>query len=317
VVSCTPEPSLATQRLAELSPDVLVLGMEAAQPEWTASLAAADAQPVAVVLIISPAAPAPQAAAEAARLGAAAVVRPEADGAETERQFAVDLTAAVRVVGRRQPTPSSPMPPPNRYITGPTRPAADTLRPVLIGSSTGGTNALLEILSRLPATAPPIAVAQHMPRRFSASLVARLNRECVISVQEARDGDALRPGLALMAPGDAHLLVAGTPPSPRVVVQPGPRINHYRPSVDTLFYSAARILKTHAVGVLLSGMGTDGAHGLAAMHAAGAFTIAQDETSSVVYGMPAAAVRLGAVSLESPLDEIPHAILRAATASAP
>jgi two-component system chemotaxis response regulator CheB len=184
-------------------------------------------------------------------------------------------------------------------------------RPVVIGASTGGTEAIHEILAHLPNDAPPIVIVQHMPTRFTRSFAERLDATTGLMVREATDGDALRPGTVLIARGHAHLEITGTSGKPRVAVVDSPPVNHHRPSVDVLFHSAARVFGANAVGVLLTGMGTDGAAGLKAMAAAGAATIGQDEETCVVYGMPAAAARLGACQQILPLAEIPEALLKA------
>lgn len=190
---------------------------------------------------------------------------------------------------------------------------AGKLRPVVIGASTGGTEALLSLLSRLPEQSPPIAIVQHMPAGFTAPFAARLNEHCAILVKEAVDGEPLAPGTALVAPGYVHLEIAGSRREPIARLLEGKRVNFHRPAVDCLFHSATRIFGSEVVGVLLTGMGDDGARGLAAMHDAGAFTIGQDEATCVVYGMPAVAADLGACSTVASLDAIPSLLLQAAT----
>jgi two-component system chemotaxis response regulator CheB len=190
--------------------------------------------------------------------------------------------------------------------------ARGTSLPVMIGASTGGTEAIQEILARLPNDAPPIVAVQHMPKGFTKSFAARLDKTTRLTVREATDGDPLRPGEVLIAPGHAHLEITGTADKPRVTIVDSPRVNHHRPSVDVLFHSAVRVFGGNAVGILLTGMGTDGAAGLKAMASAGAATIGQDEQTCVVYGMPAAAARLGACRQILPLGEIPEALLQVA-----
>lgn len=189
-------------------------------------------------------------------------------------------------------------------------------RPVMIGASTGGTEAIQEILSRLPEDAPPIVVVQHMPKGFTRSFAERLDNATRLSVREAADGDLLRSGAVLIAPGHAHLEVTGSPNKARVRVVEGPKVNRHRPSVDVLFHSAARLFGPDAVGILLTGMGSDGAVGLKAMANAGAATIGQDRESCVVYGMPAVAAQLGACQQVRSLDAIPEALLKAAAGRA-
>ena len=186
------------------------------------------------------------------------------------------------------------------------------LRPVMIGASTGGTEALAAILSRLPEASPPIAIVQHMPPGFTASFAARLDEHSALRVKEAADGDRLESGVVLLAPGHAHLEVVGSAIHPSVALKETPRVNLHRPAVDRLFNTAAQVFGAASVGILLTGMGDDGARGLAAMHAAGATTIGQDEASCVVYGMPAAAAALGACSTVVGLETVPEMLLQAA-----
>jgi len=191
-------------------------------------------------------------------------------------------------------------------------PGRGDYRPVMIGASTGGTEAIQEILSCLPEDAPPIVVVQHMPKGFTRSFAERLHESTRLTVREAEDGDRLRAGEVLIAPGHAHLEVAGSPDKARVAVVDRPKVNHHRPSVDVLFQSAARLFGPDVVGILLTGMGSDGALGLQAMADAGAATIGQDRESCVVYGMPAVAAKLGACQQVLSLDAIPEALLKAA-----
>ena len=186
-----------------------------------------------------------------------------------------------------------------------------TERLVAIGTSTGGTQALEAVLRRMPATAAGIVIVQHMPERFTAMFAERLNSLCEIEVREARHGDRVIPGLALIAPGGKHMMLARSGAQYRVEVVDGPLINRHRPSVDVLFRSCAKFAGKNAVGVIMTGMGDDGARGLKEMHDAGSATIAEDESTCVVFGMPKEAIRLGAVDRVLPLDEIAAAILRA------
>ena len=182
---------------------------------------------------------------------------------------------------------------------------------IVIGASTGGAEAIKLLLQALPVQMPPILIAQHMPERFTSTFAARLDECCRLSVKEARDSEVCRPGWVYVAPGSAHLSVARLPNGELVCqVRQDEKVNRYRPSVDVLFFSAAKIVGTNCIGVLLTGMGKDGAEGLLAMRHAGAYTIAQDQQSSVVYGMPRAAVALGAVNIVLPLDHIAGYLLR-------
>ncbi len=180
---------------------------------------------------------------------------------------------------------------------------------ICIGSSTGGVEALSTLLSSFPENCPPTVIVQHMPRHFTASFAARLDRTCKPVVREAKEGDYLEVGQILIAPGDdAHLMISGMS-KPKCVFQQEPSKVLHRPSVDILFQSAAQMLKREAIGVILTGMGKDGAAGLLEMKNAGAFTVGQDEASSLIYGMPKAAYEAGGVIRQAPLSKIAHIIL--------
>lgn len=205
--------------------------------------------------------------------------------------------SADAVIGERAPAP----------IPG------TTDRVIAIGTSTGGTQALEYILTRLPRTVPGIVIVQHMPAQFTAAFAARLNQLSQIEVREARDGDRVMPGLALIAPGSDHLLLRRSGAQYRVEVKGGPLVSRHRPSVDVLFRSTAQAAGPNAIGIIMTGMGDDGARGLLEMHEAGALTVAQDEQSCVVYGMPKEAVKLGAVDVILSLEQIPQLIIQAPT----
>lgn len=175
---------------------------------------------------------------------------------------------------------------------------------IAFGASTGGTEALKTVLAALPATMPPILIVQHMPKSFTAAFAQRLDQACRLTVIESQGGETLTAGTAYLAPGHAHLLLVRRGGRLVTELSEAPPISRHRPSVDALFLSVAEALGKDAIGVLLTGMGKDGANGLLAMKKAGAWTIAQDEKSAVVYGMPRAAVELGAVCESAPLAEI-------------
>jgi len=183
---------------------------------------------------------------------------------------------------------------------------------IVIGASTGGTEALRTVLTQLPHDAPPVAVVQHMPGAFTPAFAQRLNALCAIEVREARDGDVLTRGQALVAPGGRHMEIVSSGGLLRARVMHGPTVSGHCPSVDVLFRSASRALGSRAVGVLLTGMGADGAEGLLEMRHDGAHTIAQDEATSIVWGMPGEAVALGAATEVVALDGIAPAMLAAA-----
>jgi len=178
-----------------------------------------------------------------------------------------------------------------------------------VGASTGGTEALRVLLEALPHDAPGIVIVQHMPEHFTARFAERLDGLCRITVKEAESNDTVIPGRALLAPGNRHMLLKRSGARYYVELRDGPLVCRHRPSVDVLFRSAARYAGRNAVGIILTGMGDDGARGLAEMKEAGARTIAQDEASCVVYGMPQEAVKRGAVDRIEPLVRIPSALI--------
>jgi two-component system chemotaxis response regulator CheB len=183
---------------------------------------------------------------------------------------------------------------------------------VAIGASTGGTQALRRVLGAMPAQAPAFLIVQHMPAAFTRGFAEQLDRETAIEVREALDGDRVRPRQALVAPGDRHLRLREDASGYFVEVADGPLVSLHRPSVDVLFHSVAHLAGPRAVGVLLTGMGRDGAEGLLAMKQAGAATLVQDETTSIVFGMPGEAIRRGAADEVLPLPEISD-VIRALT----
>jgi two-component system chemotaxis response regulator CheB len=223
-----------------------------------------------------------------------------------------DIVAAVKAAAAasagkvRQRVPAVPVP------VGARPPVTDvgTDRVVAIGTSTGGTNALETVLAGLPTNCTGIVVVQHMPEKFTAAFADRLNAMCAIEVREAVDGDRVLPGRALIAPGGRHLEVNRNGAQYRVRVFDGPPVNRHRPSVDVLFRSVAKAAGPNALGVIMTGMGDDGARGLLEMRRAGAATVAQDEATCVVYGMPKEAVQLGAAERQAPLGSIAEVIRR-------
>ncbi len=189
--------------------------------------------------------------------------------------------------------------------------AQTTHKVIAMGASTGGTEALKTVLMEMPPNSPGIVIVQHMPPKFTTAFAKRLDGCCAIQVKEAQNGDSVRPGVALIAPGNEHMVLKRSGARYYVEIKDGPLVCHQRPSVDVLFHSVARYAGANAVGVIMTGMGRDGAKGLLEMRQSGARTIAQDETSCVVFGMPKEAIRMGAVETVVPLESIPAAILRA------
>ncbi|HJV26258.1 MAG TPA: chemotaxis response regulator protein-glutamate methylesterase [Aromatoleum sp.] len=229
-----------------------------------------------------------------------------------------DIVAEIRVAARAdprrlKPTFSAPEPKfsADAVISAMTstasQPASDKV--IALGTSTGGTQALEAVLTRLPANVAGIVVVQHMPERFTALFAERLNELCAVTVREARHNDRVLPGHALIAPGGRHMVLKRCGMQYHVDVIDGPPVNRHKPSVDVLFRSVAHSAGRNALGVIMTGMGDDGACGLSDMRRAGAATIAQDEASSVVFGMPKEAIRLGAAESVLPLDRIPAALV--------
>jgi two-component system chemotaxis response regulator CheB len=210
------------------------------------------------------------------------------------------------------PAPDRPLPQIGRFDPAFWRNVLNTDRIVAIGTSTGGTQALETVLTRLPRGCPGLVIVQHMPERFTAAFAQRLDAICAIEVREAVDDDRVVSGRALIAPGGKHMRVRRSGIGYHVEVRDGPLVNRHRPSVDVLFRSVAQCAGHHAIGIIMTGMGDDGARGLKELRDAGAHTVAQDEATCVVFGMPREAIRLGAARRVLPLPDIPGQILRAA-----
>lgn len=208
------------------------------------------------------------------------------------------------------PDAGTTTPPVDNRIDPPERILSPSHKVVAIGTSTGGTEALGDVLSRLPADSPGIVAVIHMPAGYTNSYAQRLNRECEVQVAEASDGDEIVPGRVLIAPGDFHMEVQKRGGRLSVRISSGDKVSGFRPSVDVLFHSCARVLGPNAVGALLTGMGRDGAQGLLAMRTSGAHTIAQDEATSTIFGMPKEAIQLGAACQVLPLGQIAGQILK-------
>lgn len=313
VVAAAADPYAARDRIKELNPDVLTLDLEMPRMDGLTFLRILMEQhPLPVVIMSSLSQRGSDYAFEALRLGACDVLGKPAGSmsfGELGPQLISRVKAAAcakvgaRVVARsRARAPVLPVKP--RVIPPPPRPA-DPRSVILFGSSTGGTEALRHILTRLPTGLPPIAIVQHIPPVFSKAFADRLNDQCALEVREAADGDRLEPGLALIAPGNFHLMIQWHGDHYRARVTGGPQIWHQRPAVDLLFKSAADCgAGPHAVAGILTGMGKDGAEGLLRLRELGAVTFAQDEASCVVYGMPRAAWENGGAQRQISLDRI-------------
>lgn len=310
VVGTAADPYIARDKILELNPDVLTLDIEMPRMDGLAFLRILQQHRPMPVVIISSLTPAgSRAAIEALELGAVDVLaKPTSawDINSLREQMAHRIKGAARArVGNVTIAPASPGFTPASGVA-PFSPR----QLVVIGASTGGTEAIKNVLTRLPDGLPGIGIVQHMPPVFSKTFAERLNECCAFEVREAEQGDILRPGLALVAPGDFHMAVVWNGAGYRVVLQQEPLVHHVRPAVDVLFNSAAAA-GAQALAVLLTGMGRDGALGMQKMKAAGAVTLAQNEDTCVVYGMPRAAMELGVVDRALPLDLIPQAVMEA------
>jgi two-component system chemotaxis response regulator CheB len=218
------------------------------------------------------------------------------------------IKAAARIPMRKRPLTTGKRGAPTQRLAM----TRTTHKVVAIGASTGGTEALASVLTALPANCPGIVIVQHMPEHFTRSFAERLNQLCAFEVKEAQNNDSVMPGRALIAPGNYHMLLRRSGARYYVEVKSGPLVTRHRPSVDVLFKSVARFAGRNAVGVIMTGMGRDGSEGMKLMHDEGAKTIAQDEASCVVFGMPKEAIALGAADHVLPLSRIPEHLLRLA-----
>jgi len=319
VVGTAPDPYVARDKILHLQPDVLTLDIEMPRMDGLTFLRKLmQHHPLPVIVISSLGQASCKAALEALESGAVEVLA-KPGGPYSVGELRLVLASKIRAaaaarIRTRATRPADGSPPPAQMIARPPVAAPGAWDPslvVAIGASTGGTEAIADVLVHLPEQFPPIVITQHIPANFSRAFAERLNRICRMEVREAVDGDNLRPGLALVAPGDFHMLLRKRPGGYSVSVKDGPRVCYQRPSVDVMFQSVAEGAGAKAVGVLLTGMGSDGAAGMLQLKRAGATTIAQDEATCVVFGMPREAIRLGAVDHVQPLPAIAGSVLSA------
>lgn len=308
VVGTAPDPYIAREKIITLRPDVLTLDIEMPRMDGLTFLKKLMLyHPMPVIVISSLGHSSCESCIDALRWGAIEVLA-KPGGPYTVGDLRAALPAKLRaaavarmakpmpVAAGREPVQTSGYSPRDGYV-------------IAIGASTGGTEAIREILVQLPLGLPGVVITQHIPPVFSTAFANRLDQLCAIEVREAKDGDEIRHGTALVAPGGFHLIVRRAGGSYYVQVQMGPQVCYQRPSVDVMFASVAESAGNRALGVLLTGMGSDGAKGLLRMKLAGAQTVVQDEDSCVVYGMPREAVKLGAADKVLPLCEISRAIV--------
>jgi two-component system chemotaxis response regulator CheB len=307
VVGLAADPFAAQDLIVQHKPDVLTLDIEMPRMDGLTFLRQLMRQrPLPVVIVSSITQTGSAASIEALAAGAIDVIAKPggpysvADIADQlkYRIRALRTGRAVRFARLREHSPVAPSPVSLEHANG----------VILIGASTGGTQAIESILTRLSADTPPILIAQHMPAHFTRAFAARLDGLCPMRVVEAADGQALRRGVVYIAPGDSHLTIALRGGELKSMVQDGPRVHYQRPSVDVLFQSAAGIRGVPMVALLLTGMGSDGAEGMLALREAGAITIAEDERSCVVFGMPAAAIARGGAACVATRSVMPRLI---------
>jgi two-component system, chemotaxis family, protein-glutamate methylesterase/glutaminase len=312
VVATAPDPYVARDRIVQFEPDVLTLDVEMPRMDGITFLRKLMRhRPMPVVIVSSLTAEGSALAIDALEAGAIDVMA-KPGAAYTVGEMAAALAEKIRAAARVDVRTLRAQP--AAEVAAARLSLSRTTRKVIaLGASTGGTQALQFVLGMMPANAPGIVVAQHMPEHFTHAFAERLNGACAIAVKEAEDGDAVSPGLALVAPGNRHLLLTRRGAQYFVLVKDGPQVGRHRPSIDVLFKSVARHVGPNAVGVLMTGMGADGATGLKEMHDAGASTIAQDEATSVVWGMPHEAIKLGAADAIVALPSIPRRLLEMAS----
>jgi two-component system, chemotaxis family, protein-glutamate methylesterase/glutaminase len=315
VIDTAPDPFVARDKIVMHNPDVITLDVEMPRMDGITFLEKLmKAKPMAVIMFstLTPAGCAT--AMRALELGAIEVLqKPSMDVSSGLQEMAERLANAVRAgyAARRRFTAGFvPVSSGVKSFVNNGAMIRTTDKVVAIGASTGGTEALRALLPALPATFPGIVLAQHMPENFTKSFADSLNAKCAMEVREAKDNDTVQPGLVLLAPGNYHMVLQRSGARYFVSVRSGPLVHYQRPAVEVLFDSVAKYAGANAVGVILTGMGRDGAKGLKRMKEAGAATIAQDEQSCVVYGMPNAAVEEGGVDRVLPLGDIPEELMR-------
>ncbi len=307
VVGTAMDPFVARDKILQLQPDVITLDIEMPRMDGITFLKVLmEHRPMPVVILSSLTKAGSATALEAMEYGAVEVLSKPGVAysvGEMTEQLIEKIKSAAKADMSKYLALSKTPPIPRLALS------KTTHRIVAIGASTGGTVALEKLLTALPSDAPGILIVQHMPEYFTKSFSDRLDSLCQIQVKEAVDGELVGPGLALVARGNKHMRLERSGASYHVTVQDGPLVGHHRPSVNVLFHSVAKTAGSNAVGVILTGMGADGAEGMVAMKAAGAINLAQDEASCIVYGMPREAVALGAVHHVLPLGKLPEAIL--------
>lgn len=312
VVGTAPDPFIARDKILALKPDVITLDIEMPRMDGLSFLRRLmKHHPIPVIIVSSLTPKGCETALLCMEAGAIEVLGKPGESYSVG-DLAAQLGDIVRGAGSvrfRAASPASATPRPAPPIANPRVMIQTTHKVVAIGASTGGTEAIREVLTNLPVTCPGIVMTQHMPEGFTKSFAERLNSLCEIEVREAVDGDWVTPGLALLAPGNRHMKLSRDGARYVVRVCDGPRVCRHRPSVEVLFESVAQHAGRNAMGIILTGMGDDGADGLVSVRKAGGFTVAQDEASCIVFGMPREAIARGGAMTVAPLQSIARHVL--------
>jgi len=310
VIGSAPDPFVARDKILELKPDVITLDIEMPRMDGITFLKKIMAhRPLPVIIVSSLTQKGSAMAMEALENGAVEVLA-KPGGSFSVGEMGAQLADKIRAASKARFLKR--LPPAKSASTATMRGGAitqTTNKIIAIGSSTGGTEALTQILTQMPPGSPGIVIAQHMPANFTRTFAERLNGLCHIRVKEGENNDSVVPGTCLIAPGNFHMLLKRSGARYFVEVKTGPLVHHQRPAVDVLFNSVAKYAGGNAVGVILTGMGADGAAGIKSMKEAGAKTIAQDEESCVVFGMPKEAIKTGCIDKVISLKRIPQGIM--------
>lgn len=313
VIGTAPDPFVARTKIVQLKPDVITLDVEMPRMDGLTFLRKLmKYYPIPTIIVSSLTPAGGKLTIEALEIGAVDVIAKPGGSysvANMSAQLAEKIRAAASAVVKRNHLAEREKVM-ETTVESVSALAETTNKVIAIGASTGGTEALKTILTRMPPNVPGIVVVQHMPPHFTAAFAERLNGLCQIEVREAKDNDSVINGTCLIAPGNYHMLLRRSGARYYVEVKQGPMVHHQRPAVDVLFKSTAKYAGANSIGVILTGMGSDGAEGLKEMKDAGAKTIAQDEDTCVVFGMPKEAIKLGAADKVLPLHQIPSEIIR-------